>query len=118
VSLQLKRGTLKTSLQERELLLVKYLNSISFPFPRMHIRIIPPALKKATDRGISKQMIIGAVRFPDQSVNGYGDRIVKQKKIVVDNKDKLLRVVCEIERDEVVVVTAYLTSNIGKYWRQ
>ena len=60
-------------------------------------------------------MLNETVSSPDQSVEGYGGRTVKQKIYNIGNKEKLLRVVCETEGKDTIVVTAYLTSQIKKY---
>ena len=38
-------------------------------------------------------------------------------KFSINNKKKLLRIVCEKNGKDIIVVTAYLTSQIKKYWR-
>ena len=82
----------------------------------MEIKIIPLAAKKIKLRKISKEMLDETIKHPDQTADGYGERTVKQKIYNVKNKKKLLRVVCETKGKEIVVVTAYLTSQIEKYW--
>mgnify|MGYP001581046290 CR=1 FL=1 len=82
----------------------------------MEIKIIPLAAKKIKLRKISKEMLNEAINHPDQTVVGYGGRIVRQKIYNFKDKKKLLRVVCEAKGKETVVVTAYLTSQIEKYW--
>ena len=84
----------------------------------MEIKIIPLAAKKIKLRKITKDMLYETIKHPDQTVNGYGGRIVKQKIYTIKNKKKLLRIVCETKAEETIVVTSYLTSQIEKYWRQ
>ena len=83
----------------------------------MNIKLIPLAAKKIKLRKITLDMLNEAIASPDQTVKGYGGRIVKQKIYNINNKDKLLRVVCEKEGKDNIVVTAYLTSQIKKYMR-
>jgi|TARA_Y100000310_G_scaffold313469_1_gene361872 hypothetical protein len=83
----------------------------------MNIKIIPLAAKKIKLRKITNDIINETIKSPDQTVKGYGDRAVKQKIYNIDNKDKLLRVVCEKEGKDTIVVTAYLTSQVKKYWK-
>ena len=83
----------------------------------MKIKIIPLAAKKIKLRKISKEMLDETIKQPDQTVDGYGGRLVRQKIYDINNKKKLLRVVCEIKDKETIVITAYLTSQIKKYWR-
>jgi len=83
---------------------------------RKRIEIIPLALKKAKRRGVSYEWIEETMSLPDQIVEGYGGRKVAQKKYLIRNKEYLLRVIYEEEREIKTVVTAYLTSQIGRYW--
>ena len=78
--------------------------------------IIPLALKKIGRRKIPQQWIEETVNRPDQTVDGYRGRKVRQKKYIVGGKEMLLRVVYE-EKEKLIVVTAYLTSKIKRYWR-
>ena len=81
----------------------------------MNIKIIPLAARKIELRKITLDMLNKTIELPDQTVKGYGGRTVKQKIYNVNNKDKLLRVVCEKEGKDIIVVTAYLSSQIKKY---
>lgn len=83
----------------------------------MATKIIPLAAKKIKLRKISSSMLTETIKHPNQIVEGYGGRTVYQKIYDIKNKKKLLRVVCEKEEDNTIVVTAYLTSQIKKYWR-
>jgi len=83
----------------------------------VEIKIIPLAAKKIKLRKISRDMMYKTIKQPDQIVEGYGSRIVKQKIYNVNNKKKLLRIICETKGKDTIVVTAYLTSQIKKYWR-
>lgn len=83
----------------------------------MSVKIIGLAAKKIKLRQISGRMLYETIKFPDQIVDGYGGRKVKQKIYNINNKKKLLRVVCEKNGKDITVVTAYLTSQIKKYWR-
>jgi len=82
------------------------------------IEIIPLAKKKSKRRGISQKCIRETITFPAQIVDGYGGRRVAQRKYVVRNKEYLLRVVYEEKKEAYEVVTAYLTSQIGRYWKE
>ncbi|MEW6026533.1 MAG: DUF4258 domain-containing protein [Planctomycetota bacterium] len=83
----------------------------------MEIEIIPLASKKMFQRGISIEMVKETVEKPDQIVDGYMNRKVKQKIYYLSGKKKLLRVIGEDEGNKFVVITAYLTSKIEGYWR-
>lgn len=82
------------------------------------IEIIPIARKKLERRGLSEEWIKETINRPDQVVNGYGGRKVAQKKYVLESKEYLLRVVYEEQEDLGVVITAYLTSQIMRYWTE
>ena len=80
----------------------------------MRLEIIPLALKKIRKRKIPIEWVEETVSNPNQVVEGYGGRRVAQKVYYVGVKKMLLRVVLE---DDAAVVTAYLTSQASKYWR-
>ena len=84
----------------------------------MAYEIIPLALKKIAQRRIPMEWIEETLNSPDQLVEGYEGRQVAQKLYHEGDKKTLLRVVFEPEEDKWVVVTAYMTSQIEKYWRQ
>ncbi len=82
------------------------------------IEIIPLARKKAQKRSISEDSIRETVISPDQTVEGYGGRKVAHKKYFIQNKEYLLRVIYEEEDVGNKVITAYLTSQVGRYWME
>ncbi len=82
------------------------------------IEIIPIAERKAKKRGIKKEWIEDTITNPIQVVDGYGGRKVAHKRILIDNKEYLLRVVYEETEEMYIVVTAYLTSQISRYWKE
>jgi len=82
------------------------------------IEIIPLAKKKSERRGIPQEWIKETINFPAQIVEGYGGRKVAHKKYMVRDREYLLRVIYEEKEDLYEVVTAYLTSQIGRYWKE
>ena len=80
--------------------------------------IIPLALKKMAQRNIQLEWVKQTLNSPDQVVKGYEQRKVAQKLYNVSGKKMLLRVVFEATGDRKVVVTAYLTSQVERYWRR
>ena len=82
------------------------------------IEIIPIAQKKLKRRGIPEEWVRETIDAPMQLVEGYGGRNVAQRKLLVENKEYLLRVVYEETGEMSIVVTAYLTSQIERYWRE
>ncbi len=79
----------------------------------MEIIFIEHALERMKEREISKELVINAIRNPDSVDQGYGGRKVAQKCI----NGKLLRVIYEEHEDKIIVITAYITSKVGKYLR-
>jgi hypothetical protein len=82
------------------------------------IEITPIAQRKAERRGIRKEWIEDAVINPSQVVAGYGGRKVAHKKLSKENREYLLRVVYEESEGISTVVTAYITSQIKRYWKE
>ena len=82
----------------------------------MEIEIIPLALKKIVQRNVTIELVRETIESPHQIVKGYGGRGVRQRKYQDGGKEKLLRVVCEEEVDKIVVITAYFTTQIERYW--
>lgn len=84
----------------------------------MEIEIIPLARRKMERRGISEKWVRETISFPEQVVEGYGNRKVYQKRYkFLEKQEQLLRVICEETQTRHIVVSAYLTSKIEKYWR-
>jgi hypothetical protein len=82
------------------------------------VEIIPLAHKKMTQRGIPETWVREVLAAPEQVVEGHGGRQVAHKRMTVADKERLLRVVYEETETTLVVVTAYLTSAIARYWRE
>ncbi|HIH73204.1 MAG: Uncharacterized protein XD43_0977 [Thermococcales archaeon 44_46] len=77
----------------------------------MKIVFIPHALERMKERKISKELVIETITSPDEVYIGYFGRKVAQKRL----NGKLIRVVYEESKDEVVVITVYITSKLTKY---
>jgi hypothetical protein len=82
------------------------------------IEIIPIARKKLERRRIPEGWIVETVNHPSQVVEGYGGRKVAHRKYIVENNEYLLRVVYEDKEETNVVLTAYLTSQMDRYWKE
>ena len=59
------------------------------------VEIIPLASKKMAQRGIPALWVEETLAAPEQVVPGHGGRRVAHKRIVMDEKERLLRVVYE-----------------------
>ncbi|WP_048150730.1 DUF4258 domain-containing protein [Palaeococcus ferrophilus] len=75
------------------------------------IKYIPHALERMRERGIRRELIEEAIESPDSVTEGYLGRKVAQKRL----NGKVIRVIYEEEDEDVVVVTAYVTSKVRKY---
>ncbi len=84
----------------------------------MKVEIIPIAERKIERRGIRKEWIEETIKSPMQLVDGYGGRKVAQKMFIIEDKKYLLRVVFEKKDEVYIVVTAYFTSQINRYWME
>jgi len=62
--------------------------------------------------------VTDALMAPDQTVGGYGGRRVAHKKHKIGGNDYLLRVVFERKEETDVVLTAYVTSQVARYWKE
>lgn len=82
------------------------------------IEIIPLARRKIGRRGIPEDWVLDTLRAPDQVVPGYAGRLVAHKRTEMMGVPMLLRVVHEETAERIIVVTAYLTSSVDRYWRQ
>ena len=70
-------------------------------------------------RGLDPDVVLGVVDQPEQIVAAEQGRAVCQSRLPRSSGEKeyLLRVVVERTGDQTVIVTAYRTSRIAKYWR-
>jgi hypothetical protein len=68
-------------------------------------------------RGIPAKVVEQVLSNPEQVVPEHGGLTARQSRIDLDGKQYLVRVIVGEQPDAVVVVTAYRTSKIGKYWR-
>ncbi len=75
------------------------------------IVFIAHALERLRDRKISKELVIQALNEPDSVDTGYLGRKIAQKIL----NGKLIRVIYEEAEDEILVITAYITSKVEKY---
>ena len=82
------------------------------------IGIIPIAERKLAKRGIKREWIVDILKNPSQVVEGYGGRRVAHRKILILGKEYLLRIIYEETENVYTIVTAYLTSQVGRYWKE
>ena len=75
------------------------------------------AREQIRERDLSEEMVTQVIENPDQ-VATRGGRQIAQRRVHHGGKAHLLRVVYEEVDDQVMIVTAYRTSRVSKYWRQ
>ena len=71
-------------------------------------------------RKLNRQLVEAVIRSPEQIVPDADDpkrKIYQSRFRDVKGKHKLLRIVVEENEDEPVAVTAYPTSQLGRYWK-
>lgn len=69
-------------------------------------------------RQISEFLLGEVLKNPQQIVEGFGGKKVYQSKVDFGRgRIYLLRAIVDDTMDPVVVITAYRTSRIEKYWR-
>jgi hypothetical protein len=84
----------------------------------MKFRISAHARRELDRRSIPEDVANAVLEHPEQVLPGERGRRVYQSRISFpDGKIFLVRVVVEDRPDMSVVITAYRTSKIDKYWR-
>ncbi len=68
-------------------------------------------------RDIPFEIVERVLNNPEQSVSEHGGLVAQQSRIELEGKQYLVRVIVAERPDATVVVTAYRTSRINRYWR-
>ena len=76
------------------------------------------ALLQLQERQISEDIVKDVVRHPGQIVESYKNRNIAQDIIKYNNEHFLIRVVFEEHKNQIEVITVYLTKKIQKYWEE
>jgi hypothetical protein len=77
------------------------------------------ALLQLEERELSPDTVLELVRNPAQVVPGKRGRLIAQSLVSAEGgKEQLLRAVYEVRDEGIIIVTAYYTSKIRKYWSQ
>lgn len=81
--------------------------------------VTPHAMAEASRRGISETTLLQVATTPEQRTQVRSDREIRQSRIIdaASGKLQLVRVVVDLCPGEDIVVTAYRTSKLRKYWR-
>lgn len=77
----------------------------------------PHARREIGRRGIQESTIRQVLEAPGQRLSVRPGRDVLQPRVDIGGRPALVRVFVDVDRDSAVVVTAYRTSKIEKYWR-
>ena len=90
------------------------------PVPLLRYRITDHAKMEMRRRRITEADITRALSNPEQVDEVGNGRVIFQSRIEIGETPKayLLRVIVDIDRNPPVVVTAYRTSKVEKYWRE
>jgi hypothetical protein len=82
-------------------------------------RLSEHAVKEMTRRGITEEQVAIVLRAPEQSEPVREGREVYHSRFALGEPPKtyLIRVIVDYDREPPVVVTAYRTSKVEKYWR-
>lgn len=82
----------------------------------MNFRFSRHAEEEMQRRGISKAAALNLLSAPEQKVPGHGAISCYQSRVSMSGKPYLLRVMVDETKQPPVVVTAYRTSKVAKYW--
>jgi len=81
------------------------------------VRFSDHARVEIVRRGIPFEVVERVLSSPEQSVPEHGGLVARQSRVESEGRQYLVRVVVAEQPDVSVVVTAYRTSKVGKYWR-
>lgn len=75
---------------------------------------------EAERRGITEEFIRFVVKNPQQKLSAKKGRVIIQNKYYdkMENKEMLIRVIGVQTSEKFIVITAYKTSKINKYWKE
>lgn len=85
----------------------------------MTFRLSPHAAEELHRRGIPRELVDQVLAAPQQIIEERGGRSAYQSQIEFpEGRVYLLRVIVQAHVEPAVVITAYRTSRIRKYWSQ
>lgn len=76
------------------------------------------AVVEMARRGLDEATVRQVLAAPGQRETVRPGRDVVQSRLELEGKTVLVRVFVDVDQDPAVVVTAYRTSKIEKYWRK
>ena len=90
------------------------------PTPINEYVLTPHAEKEMSRRGLSEDIIRAVLEAPEQWETVREGRVVLQRRLLIGEPARmyLVRVFVDIGRQPPVVVTAYRTGKLEKYWKE
>ncbi|MGH9322257.1 MAG: DUF4258 domain-containing protein [Vicinamibacteria bacterium] len=85
--------------------------------PVINCSISGHAAEELRRRGLDEAVVRRVLSAPEQREAVRSGRDVLQSRFELEGKTYLVRVFVDVNRDPPVVVTAYRTSKVEKYWR-
>jgi len=82
----------------------------------LQIKFESHALNQITERALDKKLIEETLLNPEQLLDARKNRKIAQKIFKIGRFKFLLRVIYVIENSDFVVISAYRTTRIEKYW--
>jgi hypothetical protein len=83
-----------------------------------HFRLSNHAKRERQRRGIPSDVLESVLHEPEQVVEARGGKKAYQSRVDFGGKTFLVRAIVAHDADPAVVVTAYRTSKIQKYWSE
>jgi len=86
----------------------------------MEIVISDHARFEMSRRGIDETMVTAVAQSPEQVLEAGEGRLIHQSRYhdPAEGKEMLLRVILERRAGHLLLVTAYRTSRVDKYWER
>ncbi|MBN2472887.1 MAG: DUF4258 domain-containing protein [Anaerolineae bacterium] len=84
----------------------------------MLVRLTRHAEKQIVVRRLDRDQVIAVALNPEQIVEAVGEHPVAQSQIEYAGQKALLRVVFHDNVDVRLIITAYPTTQIDKYWQK
>jgi hypothetical protein len=85
----------------------------------MKFRISLHALQEIQRRNISLELLNSLLEHPQQVLPGTGGRKIYQSQVVIEpEKVYLIRAIVDDRIKPPIVLTAYRTKKVRKYWRE
>ena len=81
------------------------------------VRFSDHARLEIVRRDIPFEVVEQVLSSPEQSVPERGGLVARLSRVELEGRQYLVRVIVAEQPDASVVVTAYRTSRVGKYWR-